>query len=73
MQEQGVDHARALADVLSEVSASHGDDDPEKLRDLIAARLADAGVALSPVEVDRYAERIHRGETLDVTPPEARS
>lgn len=71
--EQGAEHAQALADVLRDVAASRGDDDPGALRDLIASRLTDAGVELSPVEVDRYAERIHRGDTIEVTPPEAGS
>lgn len=73
VQEQGADRAQALAEVLRDVAASRGNDDPAALRDVIASRLADAGVELSPVEVDRYAERIHRGEGLEVAPPEAHS
>ncbi|MDO5696531.1 MAG: hypothetical protein Q4G51_01015 [Dermatophilus congolensis] len=69
VEEQGADHAQALASVLGEAAASHGGGDFDTLRDTIAARLDDAGVKLSPVEVDRYAERIHRGETLEVAPP----
>lgn len=73
VKEQGAERAQALGDVLREVAGSRGDADPGELRDLIASRLSEAGVELSPVEVDRYAERIHRGETLDVAPPEPHS
>lgn len=73
VQEQGADRVRAFIDLLRDVAASHGGDDPGVLRDVIGSRLAEAGFELNPVEVDRYVERIHRGESLDVVLPESHS
>lgn len=67
VEQQGLDAAQDLASIVTNLSAETESRDLEVIRAELQRRLDAAGVAVPPVEVDRYAERIARSEDITLT------
>lgn len=67
VEQHGEQAASRFAALIERLGARGGDYD--SIRAALVDGLKAEGIELSPVEVDRYAERVRRGEYIDVQPP----
>lgn len=69
LAEQGEVAATNLSRTVNAIAATYGERPLDEIRTALAERLTQVGVRLSEVEVDRYADRIARGEHITITGP----